>query len=133
MTGAEIIAIIFQIVIIPLLGILTKYLVALITTKIEEIKEVKDDITFNKYADFVKETVTNCVLATNQTYVDTLKEQGKFDAEAQKVAFQRTFEAVMNILSADAKKYLTNAIGDLDKYVTDAIEAQVTSVKTVVG
>lgn len=133
MTGAEIIAIIFQIVIIPLLGILTKYLVALITTKIEEIKEVKDDITFNKYADFVKETVTNCVLATNQTYVDTLKEQGKFDAEAQKVAFQKTFEAVMNILSADAKKYLTNAIGDLDKYVTDAIEAQVTSVKTVVG
>ena len=133
MTGAEIIAIIFQIVIIPLLGILTKYLVALITTKIEEIKEVKDDITFNKYADFVKETVTNCVLATNQTYVDALKEQGKFDAEAQKVAFQKTFEAVMNILSADAKKYLTNAIGDLDKYVTDAIEAQVTSVKTVVG
>lgn len=133
MTGAEIIAIVFQIVIIPLLGILTKYLVALITTKIEEIKEVKDDITFNKYADFVKETVTNCVLATNQTYVDTLKEQGKFDAEAQKVAFQKTFEAVMNILSADAKKYLTNAIGDLDKYVTDAIEAQVTSVKTVVG
>ena len=133
MTGAEIIAIVFQIVIIPLLGILTKYLVALITTKIEEIKEVKDDITFNKYADFVKETVTNCVLATNQTYVDTLKEQGKFDAEAQKVAFQKTFEAVMNILSTDAKKYLTNAIGDLDKYVTDTIEAQVTSVKTVVG
>jgi hypothetical protein len=32
-------------------------------------------------------TITECVIATNQTYVETLKQQGKFDEEAQKIAF----------------------------------------------
>ena len=35
----------------------------------------------------LSQTITDCVLATNQTYVDTLKAQGSFDAEAQKIAF----------------------------------------------
>jgi hypothetical protein len=33
------------------------------------------------------DTITNCVIATNQTYVNSLKEQGKFDEAAQKEAF----------------------------------------------
>ena len=35
----------------------------------------------------LSETITKCVVATNQTYVETLKKQGKFDKEAQKIAF----------------------------------------------
>lgn len=37
----------------------------------------------------------------------------------------------MAILSDDAKQYLISAIGDLDKFVTDKIEAQVVAVKAV--
>jgi hypothetical protein len=33
------------------------------------------------------DTITKCVIATNQTYVETLKKEGKFDLEAQEVAF----------------------------------------------
>ena len=70
-------------------------------------------------------TITECVIATNQTYVETLKKEGKFDAEAQKKAFEETKNAVLTILSEDAKKYLSNAIGDLQVYMTKKIEAEV--------
>ena len=61
----------------------------------------------------MNKTVTNCVIATNQTYVDALKDKNAFTAEAQKEALQKTYTAIMNILSADAITYLTNATGDL--------------------
>lgn len=62
-----------------------------------------------------------------------MKEQGKFDAEAQKAAFQKTYDAVMQILTEDAVKYLNEALGDLDKYVNTMIESQVNLQKVVVG
>ena len=119
----ELVPMLFQICLFPLLGILTKYVIALINEKI--------GVLFTKYMTMLQETVTDCVLATNQTYVDRLKAEGKFDLEAQKIAFQKTYDAVMAILSDDAKKYLISAIGDLDKFVTDKIEAQVVAVKVV--
>lgn len=125
----EIMSVMFQVCLIPLLGILTKYVIVLINEKISALTAEKNDANFTKYMTLLQDTITDCVLATNQTYVDSLKQQGKFDLEAQKVAFQKTFDSVMNILTADAKEYLQIAIGDLDKYVTERIEASVVIVK----
>ena len=75
----------------------------------------------------------SCVIATNQTYVDALKTQGKFDAEAQKIAFKKTYDAVMAILTEDAIKYLNESLGDLDAYVNMMIESQVNLQKGTVG
>jgi hypothetical protein len=54
-----------------------------------------------------------------------LKKQGSFDAEAQKVAFQKTLDAVLAILSEDAKEYLATLYGDATAYLTTRIEAEV--------
>lgn len=121
--------VIFQVVLIPLLGILTKYLVALISQKIKEMTDAKDDATYTKYMNMLRDTITDCVIATNQTYVDSLKKEGKFDAEAQKKAFEKTYAAVMAILTDDAKNYLTEIIGDLDGYVSNLIESNVKTSK----
>ena len=119
------IPVIFQICLIPLLAILTKYLVAWIQVKTKELTDTKDNEMFTKYMTLLSDTVIDCVVATNQTYVNTLKEQGKFDAEAQKEAFNKTYEAVMRILTDDAKKYLGEVLGDLDLYINTLIESQV--------
>ena len=119
------IPIIFQVCLIPLLAILTKYLVAWIQVKTKELTDTKDNEMFTKYMTLLSDTVIDCVVATNQTYVNTLKEQGKFDAEAQKEAFNKTYEAVMRILTDDAKKYLGEVLGDLDLYINTLIESQV--------
>ena len=119
------IPIIFQVCLIPLLAILTKYLVAWIQVKTKELTDTKDNEMFTKYMTLLSDTVIDCEVATNQTYVNTLKEQGKFDAEAQKEAFNKTYEAVMRILTDDAKKYLGEVLGDLDLYINTLIESQV--------
>lgn len=117
--------VIFQMVLIPLLAILTKYVTTWVQIKIDELTESKNNATFTKYMNLLQSTVIDCVIATNQTYVESLKLQGKFDAEAQKIAFQKTYDAVMLILTEDAVKYLNEALGDLDAYVNTLIEAQV--------
>ena len=119
------IPVIFQVCLIPLLAILTKYLVAWIQVKTKELTDTKDNEMFTKYMTLLSDTVIDCVVATNQTYVNTLKEQGRFDAEAQKEAFNKTYEAVMRILTDDAKKYLGEVLGDLDLYINTLIESQV--------
>ena len=125
----EILSLIFQMIIIPLLGILTKYAVDLISTKIAELVARTDNDNFDKYLILLNDTINNCVVATNQTYVEALKAQNAFDAEAQKVAFKQTYDAVMSILTEDAKKYLQAALGDLDVYITNSIESQVNASK----
>lgn len=129
MNWLEILEQVFQIVIIPLLGIGTLYVIGLIKTKKKAILEQVDSDIAAKYIGLLEQTIIDCVIATNQTYVNSLKEQGKFDTEAQKVAFEKTYAAVMAILTEDAKEYLGYALGDLEVYVTNKIEATVTQVK----
>lgn len=130
MDFVTLVPVLFQMVLIPLLAILTKYITTWIQIKINELTESKNDKTFTKYMTMLQDTVIDCVIATNQTYVEALKTQGKFDAEAQKIAFQKTYDAVMQILTEDAVTYLNEALGDLDAYVNTLIEAQVNMQKT---
>jgi hypothetical protein len=116
---------IFELLIFPVIGIAGVYLTYLISVKIKELKQKTNNETTKKYLDMLNETITNAVLATTQTYVETLKKQGKFDEEAQKIAFKQTYEAVMKVLTADAVKYVTESVGDLETYVTNRIEAEV--------
>lgn len=116
---------IMEVCVIPLLGVLTAYFVKWVNAKSAEIQTKIDNDTADKYIAMLDKTITDCVIATNQTYVESLKTTGTFDAAAQKEAFDRTMEAVMNILSEDAKEYLTEAVGDLQVYMTKKIEAEV--------
>ena len=106
----ELLVQIFQVCIIPLLGILTKYLIDFLNAKRQEINQTIGNETAIKYNDMIFNTVTDCVIATNQTYVEALKAQGAFDAEAQKVAFQKTLDAILAILTDDAKEYIQQAL-----------------------
>ena len=116
---------IFEVCVLPLLGVLTMYIVKFIQVKSTEITTKVDNDLVDKYVAMLAVTIENCVVATNQTYVESLKQAGKFDAEAQKTAFNMTKNAVMAILSDEAKKYLENAVGDLNEYITQQIEAAV--------
>ena len=121
----EIVIQIVQVCVIPLLGILTKYLVDYLSAKRDEINSKTDSEIAQKYTNMIYQTVVDCVIATNQTYVDSLKKSGSFDEAAQKEAFNRTMSAIMAILSDDAKEYITEATGDLNTYLTQLIEAEV--------
>ena len=116
---------IFELCIIPLLGIVTKFVIEYIAQKKEQIKTQTDNELAQKYLDILNDTITKCVTATNQTYVESLKEQNAFDADAQKEAFNKTYNAVIETLGDEANKYLPMVIGDLQTYITERIEASV--------
>lgn len=121
----------FSLVIFPLITLAGIYLTCLISVKIKEIKQKTENDTIDKYLNMLDDTIANAVLATTQTYVDSLKSAGKFDLEAQKEAFKKTYDAVMNVLTDEARKYITESVGDLETYITNKIEAQVKFSKTL--
>ena len=125
----EILQQIFELCVVPLLGILTTYLVKLIRKKNKELDEKVSNNISRKYIDMLADTITNCVVSTNQTYVDALKEANAFDKEAQEKAFELTYNKIMNVLTEEAKEYLTAIYGDLEIYITTKIESEVKSHK----
>ena len=82
-----------------------------------------------KYLSMLETTVTNCVLTTNQTFVSNLKKENLFNEAAQKAAFSMTYQSVMNILSADAQKFLNEAYNDIPTLITQMIEAEINKSK----
>jgi hypothetical protein len=116
---------IFNILIVPVLTAVSLFLVRFIQSKTNELKAKTNDETLQKYMDMLNKTITDCVLATNQTYVESLKGQNAFDKNAQLEAFKKTYDAVMGILTEDAKEYLNEALGDLSGYITTKIESEV--------
>ena len=123
--GTELLTQIFEVCILPLLGILTTFFVKWVNARIGEISDNRKNETEKKYLDMLNNTISDCVIATTQTYVDALKKQGAFDAEAQKVAFTMTYEAVIKLLTDEAQIYLNEAVGDLNLYITQKIESEV--------
>lgn len=132
MNYIELLQQILEVCVIPLLGVLTVYAVNYIKAKSNEITNKTENDLIDKYVEIAANTITSCVIATNQTYVEALKKQNSFTPEAQKEAFNKTLNAVKLILSEDAKTVLTAAFGDLETYLTSQIEATVNGNKVVV-
>ncbi len=123
---------IFEVCIVPLLGVLACYIVNYIKAKTQELNTNNSNELLSKYLTMLSDTVCDCVIATNQTYVEALKNKNAFDAEAQKIAFEMTYNAVIRVLSVEAKEYLTNIYGDLSTYITNMIEAEVNRNKNTI-
>ena len=121
----ELLSQIFELCIIPLLTVLTGYIIKLINKKSAELESTRENELEKKYIEMLNNTITDCVIATTQTYVESLKKQGAFDEAAQEKAFKTTYEAVINLLTEESVKYLEAAIGDLNLYITQKIEAEV--------
>lgn len=120
---------VFNICIVPILGLLTGYLVMFLREKIDaSIKKTNSELAA-KYLQMLKETITNCVLATKQTYVDSLKDKNVFDESAQKEAFAKVYDTVMGGLTDEMKNYLGHVTTDLPTLVTELIEAKVAETK----
>ncbi len=120
---------IFFTCLIPLIGILCSYGIAFMHKKLKEMQDnVKNDL-FNKYSDMLMGIVETCVIATNQTYVDELKEQGRFGPEEHDIAYHKTFDAIKALMTEEMQKVLTEVYTDIDFYISQLIQEQVNVIK----
>lgn len=81
-----------------------------------------------QYANAVN-AVFAAVEYVNQTYVDTLKKEGDFDAESQEFAFEMAKDAALDIMEASTYKWLAKSFDSVDSWLDVQIESAVKAVK----
>lgn len=113
--------------------ILTGYIVSVIRKAGENAQADTDNINAQRYIDEIANAIADAVSATSQTYVDALKQSGKFTAEAQKEAAQKALTACIASISPAAQEFIEDAYGDLKEYLSTKIEAEVRKQKITVG
>ena len=87
-------------------------------------KKVKDE-KIARLLTRVENIVKQTVILINQTYVDALKEEGLFDKEAQKAAFEMCKEKVLAMLNDEAIVAIAETFGDYEEWIRTLIEAYV--------
>ena len=125
MNWLDIINQLFQTLLPVAMAAISVTLIYYITNVVKSSKIKTDNELAIKYLDMLEDTITKAVLATTQTYVENMKNKNAFDKEAQKTAFDMTYNAVMKVLTDDVKVYLEQIVGELDTYITAQIEATV--------
>ena len=110
---------------------LTIYICKFLYEKWNANKKAIDHQRIQDTLDQVIKTVLNCVVAVNQTFVDSLKKRGEFNADAAKEAFEMCKNMALKVLSEDSKKIIANIYGNVDEYLDILIESTVNQVKPV--
>ena len=87
-------------------------------------KKIKDE-KLARLLSRVENIVKQTVILINQTYVDALKEEGLFDKEAQKAAFEMCKEKVLAMLNDEAIVAIAETFGDYEEWIRTLIEAYV--------
>ena len=73
--------------------------------------------------------VLNAVRSVFQTYVESLKASGSFNAEAQKTALSKAKDIALSQLGEDVKEYISSTYGNLDGWMTNQIESTINLLK----
>ena len=121
---------IFLAVITEAVLVLTAYIVVLVRKVGENAAANTENVKAKTYIMEAAEAIAAAVAATNQTYVDALKNAGKFDAEAQKQAAKKALAACLQSISPAAQGFIESAYGDIREYLMTRIEAEVRSQKS---
>ena len=105
--------------------VLTAYAVVLIRKVGDNAAANAESTKAKTYITEATEAIAAAVAATNQTYVDALKNAGKFDGAAQKEAAEKALAACLASIIPAAQSFIEAAYGDIREYLTTRIEAEV--------
>ena len=118
----NIISVLVTAVILPLISFAGARLIAWLNAKVKD-ENSKIQLTV------ATTIVTNAVRSVFQTYVDTLKKNGTFDLESQKIALTKAKDEALAQMTDDIKGYITKNYGDLETWLTTQIEATINILK----
>lgn len=118
----NIISVVVTAVILPLISYAGARLIAWLNAKIKD-ENAKQQLTV------ATDIVMNAVRSVFQTYVETLKKNGKFDKDSQKVALIKAKDDALAQMSDEIKDYITKNYGDLETWITTQIESTINILK----
>lgn len=73
--------------------------------------------------------IMNAVQTVFQEFVDTMKKEGSWNADAAKEAKERAYKIITSQLTDDLRKYITDNFGDMKEYILNQIEAMIYNLK----
>lgn len=113
---------VLYLIITGILPLLITYGILFLKVKIKEQEKNLENDQLVKYIDAATDAISKAVLTVNQTYVDSLKKQGKFDEEAAKTAKQMAIDKAKALITEDSKAVIETLYSDFEAYLNDAIE-----------
>ncbi len=114
----NIISVLVTAVILPLISFAGTKLISWLNAK------VKDENAKMQLA-VATTIVKNAVLTVFQTYVDSLKASGTFNAQAQNTALLKAKEIALSQMTAEVKEYIIKNYGDIENWLTTQIESTI--------
>ena len=111
-----------------LIPLLTTIITICVCTMTSKIAKNAAESTPSKYSGIIyalENIVNKAVITTNQTFVNELKKQGKFDKEAMQEAYRRTYESIVALLSQSFFEYIDKEAIDIDTLLKNMIETSV--------
>jgi len=113
---------VMTVVVIPLLGIVTKYIVGLLKSKTTELEHIIRNNTISKYINIAEDAIETAVISVNQTLVEELKKQGTFDRDAMEKSFHTAKNKALAIMGVSAESVLKDVYKDIDTWLDNKIE-----------
>lgn len=120
----NIISVVVTTILLPIISLLGAKFIGWLSTKIKNEK-------MSQMAQTATEIVVSAVKTVFQTYVDSLKKEGKFDKESQLTAFNKARNIVMAQMTNDVKQFVIKNYGDFDTWLSTQIEATIDSLKNI--
>ena len=118
----NVLSVIITAVVIPLISFLGYKLSAFLNSKIKDEKA-------RNFLEQASNIVLVAVKSVFQTYVESLKNSGSFNKDAQSLAFSKAKEIILKELTPQLKEFITTNYGDLNDWITNQIEATIYQLK----
>ena len=112
-------------ILIPLLITIITICICTMTSKVAKSAAESAPSKYSGIIYALENIVNRAVITTNQTFVNELKKQGKFDKEAMQEAYRRTYESIVASLSQSFFEYIDEENVDIDMLLKNMIETSV--------
>ena len=112
-------------ILIPLLITIITICICIVTSKVAKDAARTAPSKYSEIIYGLENIVSKAVITTNQTFVNELKKQGKFDKEAMQEAYSKTFNSIVESLSQSFFEYIDKETIDIDTLLKNMIETSV--------
>ena len=112
-------------ILIPLLITIITICICTITSKVAKNAAESAPSKYSEIIYGLENIVNKAVITTNQTFVNELKKQRKYNKEAMEEAYNKTFNSIVASLSQSFFEYIDKENVDIDTLLKNMIETSV--------
>lgn len=120
-----------EVVFATIITTITAFFIPLLNQIFVNLREKTNSNSFNQTFSKVESIVMQSIIHTSQTYVHELKKEGKFDHNAQQLAFEKTKKMINTLISDELLYFIEQNYTDFDLWLDTKIEASLNTSSSI--